>query len=105
MTSDRDLLGAIETCYDAIPRPRAEAEEVGPFTLFVAREGVGHGYYARPSVGGVAPTADDARRLAARQRELGVPCSIEWVDEIAPSLDRAAQEAGYEVERYPLMAL
>jgi ribosomal protein S18 acetylase RimI-like enzyme len=106
MTSDRDLLSVIETCYDAIPRPRTDPVEVGPFTLFVTRGPVGHGYYARPRLGETAvATVDDVRRLLERQRELDVPRSIEWVDDVTPGLDKAAAEAGYELERYPLMAL
>jgi ribosomal protein S18 acetylase RimI-like enzyme len=106
MTTDRDLLAVIETCYDAIPRPRTDTQEIGPFTLFVARSNAAHDYYARPSLAEtLIPTVDDTRRLLERQRELGVPRAIEWVDEITPSLDRAAEEAGYEIERYPLMAL
>src|SRR6266550_214829 len=106
MTADRDLLDVIEACYDGIPRPRADTEEIGPFTLFVARSRVGHGYYARPRLGErPAASAADVRHLLDRQRELDVPQAIEWVDDVAPGLDRAAAEAGYEVERYPLMAL
>jgi hypothetical protein len=33
------LLSTLERYYDAVPRGRARAEEVGPFTLFVAEEG------------------------------------------------------------------
>jgi N-acetylglutamate synthase-like GNAT family acetyltransferase len=106
MTSDRDLLSVIETCYDAIPRPRTDPTEVGPFTVFAARRPGGHGYYARPRLGETAvATVDDVRELLARQRELDLPRSIEWVDEVTPGLDKVAAEAGYEVEAYPLMAL
>ncbi|HSS68243.1 MAG TPA: GNAT family N-acetyltransferase [Nocardioidaceae bacterium] len=106
MTSGHDLIARIEASYDGSPRPRADTEEVGPFTLFVARADMKHGYYARPSLGGtLIPTVDDARRLLALQRERDLPRAIEWVDEVTPGLDRAAEEAGYAVERYPLMAL
>jgi ribosomal protein S18 acetylase RimI-like enzyme len=103
MTCDRDLLDVIETCYDGIPRPRTDVEEVGPFTLFVARQG--HAYYARPRLGESGASVDDVRRLLDRQRELGVPASIEWVDDNTPGLDKVVAEAGYGIERYPLMAL
>jgi ribosomal protein S18 acetylase RimI-like enzyme len=102
---DRELLAVIEACYDAIPRPRTDVEEIGPFTLFIARPDVGHGYYARPRIGETGMDADDTRLLLDRQRELGVPRSIEWVDEVTPGLDLAAEAAGYEVERFPLMTL
>jgi ribosomal protein S18 acetylase RimI-like enzyme len=105
MTSDRELLNVIETCYDAIPRPRTDPEEVGPFTLFVVRGNLGHGYYARPRLGETVSALEDVRRLMERQRELDVPLAIEWVDEVTPGLDALAAEAGYDVERYPLMAL
>jgi ribosomal protein S18 acetylase RimI-like enzyme len=106
MTSDRDLLAVIEACYDAIPRPRTDPEEVGSFTLFVARRPGGHGYYARPRLGETSPaTIEDVRKLLERQRERDVPRSIEWVDEVTPGLDAVAAAAGYDVERYPLMAL
>jgi hypothetical protein len=105
MTSDHALLEVIETCYDAIPRPHTDPEEVGPFTLFVGRPG-GYGYYARPRLVETTPaTVGDVRKLLERQRERDVPRSIEWVDEITPGLDKVAAEAGYEIERYPLMAL
>jgi GNAT superfamily N-acetyltransferase len=105
MTSDHALLEVIETCYDAIPRPHTDPEEVGPFTLFVGRPG-GYGYYARPRLVETTPaTIGDVRKLLERQRERDVPRSIEWVDEITPGLDKVAAEAGYEIERYPLMAL
>ena len=39
-TSTADLLATFEPFYDAVPRGRAHAEEIGPFTLFVsARDG------------------------------------------------------------------
>jgi ribosomal protein S18 acetylase RimI-like enzyme len=103
VTSDRDLLEVIEACYDGIPRPRTDVEEIGPFTLFVSRQG--HSYYARPRRGVTGAGVDDVRRLLERQRELDVPRSIEWVDETTPGLDKVAVEAGCEVERYPLMVL
>jgi ribosomal protein S18 acetylase RimI-like enzyme len=106
VTTDHALLAAIDACYDAIPRPRSDPQPVGPFTLFVAHPGVRHGYYARPSLNAtLLPTVDDVRRLLARQRELDAPRSIEWIDEIAPTLDLVAHEVGYEVRRHPLMAL
>jgi ribosomal protein S18 acetylase RimI-like enzyme len=87
------LLAAIESYYDAVPRPVARTEEVGPFTLFVAEEGTGWQFYARPRLGGTDDfTADDVRRVLARQGELGLPRAIEWVDETTPSLLPAVRE-------------
>ena len=47
--ADNALLRRLETYYDAVPRGRADPQEIGPFTLFVARSG--WPYYARPRLG------------------------------------------------------
>jgi ribosomal protein S18 acetylase RimI-like enzyme len=99
-------LHTIETYYDTVPRAAATTEQVGPFTLFLADEGTGWDFYARPRLGDDATfTADDVRRVLARQVELGRPRAIEWVDEVTPSLFPAAAEAGHVAGRYPLLAL
>jgi ribosomal protein S18 acetylase RimI-like enzyme len=99
-------LDEIEAYYDTVPRAAATTEEVGPFTLFLAEEGTGWQFYARPRLGGEdAFTADDVRRVLARQAELGRPRAIEWVDEVTPSLLPAVKAAGHEPGRYPLLAL
>jgi ribosomal protein S18 acetylase RimI-like enzyme len=99
-----DLLQRIEAFYDAVPRPSARAEAVGPLTLFV-REGAGWPFYARPAAPGVTVTAHDVGAVLVRQDELGAPRQLEWVDELTPSLTRAAQEAGLAVQRCPLLVL
>jgi ribosomal protein S18 acetylase RimI-like enzyme len=99
-------LDAIEAYYDTVPRAAGTTEEVGPFTLFLADEGTGWQFYARPRLGGDGPfTAEDVRRVLARQVELGRPRAIEWVDDVTPSLFPAAAEAGHTAGRYPLLAL
>ena len=101
-----DELTRIEHYYDTVPRVAAETEEIGPFTLFVAGEGTSWQFYARPRLGLTADiTADDVRRVVARQDELGVPRAIEWVHETTPSLLGAVREAlpGAAVEEVPLM--
>jgi len=99
-------LTAIETYYDTVPRAAATTEEVGPFTLFLAEEGTGWQFYARPRLGGDgAFTADDVRGVLARQHELGRPRAVEWVDEVTPRLLPAVLEAGETAGRYPLLAL
>src|SRR6476646_7691519 len=99
-------LDAIEAYYDTVPRAAATTEEVGPFTLFLAEEGTGWQFYARPRLGGDATfTAEDVRRVLARQVELGRPRAIEWVDDVTPSLFAAAAAAGHDAGRYPLLAL
>lgn len=99
-------LDGIETYYDTVPRAAATTEEVGPFTLFLAEEGTGWQFYARPRLGGADLfTADDVRRVLARQRELGRPEAIEWVDDVTPSLLSAVRGTGLEPGSYPLLAL
>jgi ribosomal protein S18 acetylase RimI-like enzyme len=98
------LIGRLETYYDAVPRSWADTEEVGPFTLFVAREG--WPYYARPTLGGSTDiTADDVHTVLARQRELDVPQAIEWVDEVTPGLAQTVAGLDVDVEHCPLMVL
>lgn len=99
-------LDEIEAYYDTVPRAAATTEDVGPFTLFLAEEGTGWEFYARPRLGGAdAFTADDVRRVLARQAELGRPRTIEWVDQVSPSLLPAVSAAGHAAGRYPLLAL
>jgi GNAT superfamily N-acetyltransferase len=97
------LLQEIETFYDAVPRPRADAHEQGPFTLFVAR--TGWQYYARPSLGATEMTEDDVRAVVALARRLDVPVSLEWVHETTPALADAARAAGLSVRSMPLLVL
>jgi ribosomal protein S18 acetylase RimI-like enzyme len=96
---------ALERYYDAVPRQSTRAEDFGPLTLFV-REGAGYPFYARPTLGHPGPvTVEDVRRVLARQREVDVPCSIEWVEQTTPSLAAAAVAAGMTVHQHPLMVL
>jgi ribosomal protein S18 acetylase RimI-like enzyme len=99
-------LDRIEAYYDCVPRAVATVEEVGPFTLFVADEGTGWQFYARPRLGGGHTfTPDDVCRVLERQRELAVPLAVEWVDEVTPSLLPAVRGAGHEPHRYPLLVM
>ncbi len=100
------LLKTLETYYDAAPRPSADTEEVGPFTLFVRTDPEGWPYYARPRLGlSVDITVDDVAAVLARQEELGQPKSLEWVHETTPSLRDAARAAGLSVHECVLMHL
>ncbi|MFB7618244.1 GNAT family N-acetyltransferase [Kitasatospora sp. NPDC056181] len=101
-----DLLSGIEQYYDAVPRSAARVEDFGPLTLFV-RDGEGWPYYARPTLGhsGPAATAEDVRRVLARQRELDQPQAFEWVAEHDPQLRAAVEEAGLTVHEHPLLVL
>lgn len=105
-----DLLVEIERYYDAVPRARSSVEEIGPFTLFVATSG--WPYYARPRLDSTwtsaepAPaTASDVQAVFARQRDLGAPQALEWVDETTPGLVDVVIAAGAAVARCPLLVL
>jgi ribosomal protein S18 acetylase RimI-like enzyme len=104
MTSPSPLIERLEQYYDAVPRRRASTESLGPFTLFIAT--VGWPYYARPALGGASPiTADGVTAVLARQRELGVPQAMEWVDEVTPGLADTVESLGIGVHRCPLLVL
>jgi ribosomal protein S18 acetylase RimI-like enzyme len=93
----------LETYYDAVPRVTAEVEDFGSLCLFI-RTSVGQPYYARPTLGHAgAITVGAVGDVLARQRELGLPESLEWVDETTPNLIEVAHAAGLVVHRHPLM--
>ena len=50
-------------------------------------------------------TAEDIRAVRARQRELLIPESFEWIDEAAPGMTAAAPGAGLAARAHPLMLL
>ncbi len=52
-----------------------------------------------------AATVDDVREVLSRQRQLGVPQALEWVDETTPGLVDVVRSAGAIVERCPLLRL
>ena len=100
------LLDRIESYYDCVPRAVAVVEVVGPFTLFVADEGTGWQFYARPRRDGRGTfTEADVCRVLERQRQLAVPRAVEWVDEVTPTLLPAVRGVGYEPHRYPLLVM
>ncbi len=101
---DEATLTLLAGYYDTVPRASARAEQVGPFTLYVAR--FGWPFYSRPRLGLTeVVTARDVVRLRDRQRALGVPQAIEWVAETTPSAADAARAAGLAVAWHPLMVL
>lgn len=109
MTTTSEQLSELEQYYDAAPRAGgARTEDFGPLTLFV-QESAGWPYYARPALGrpDTAPdvTVADVERMLARQRDLKVPESFEWVAENTPSLRAAVEAAGLHVHAHPLMVL
>lgn len=104
-----EVLERIDAFCDALPRQRATAEAIGPLVLFVPN-GPGWPYYARPlrprSPADTAPvTVADVRRVRARQRELLIPESFEWIRQAAPGMAAAASGAGLDVHEHPLMLL
>lgn len=101
----RELLDRLEQYYDAVPRSGARVEDFGPLSLFI-REGQGWPFSARPTLGwSGSVSAVDVNRVRARQRELGIPESFEWVAETAPTLRAAVEQAGLAVHEHPLMVL
>ncbi|MGH3266881.1 MAG: hypothetical protein ACRDNS_33435, partial [Trebonia sp.] len=103
--SDEQVIRRIDAYCDTQPRERARAEEHGPLVLFVPA-GAGFPYYARPRAGQRGPvTAADVRAIRARQRELNLPESFEWIERSAPEMAAAAAEAGLRVHAHPMLAL
>ena len=97
---DNGVIERIDAFCDAVPRRRARAEEYGPLVIFVPT-GSGWPYYARPRRGSRPPvTAADIRAVRARQRELIIPESFEWIEQTAPEM-----AAALEVRAHPLMVL
>lgn len=104
VSSITSLLGELERYFDAVPRADARAEDHGPLTLFV-RDAAGYPYYARPRLGEGTVTSRDITAVCARQRQLGVPESFEYVRQATPSMDQAARSAGLVVTEHPLLVL
>jgi ribosomal protein S18 acetylase RimI-like enzyme len=105
VVNDDEIIGRIDAFCDAVARNRARAELIGPLVLFVP-VGPGFPYYARPRLGDrPRATADDVRSARARQRELLLPESFEWVERTAPDMASAAAGAGLAVHAHPLLVL
>jgi ribosomal protein S18 acetylase RimI-like enzyme len=99
-----ELITRLETYYDTVPRASAHVEEIGGLTLFIADRG--WPFYARPRLGLDAEVTEaDVLEVLARQAELGLPKSLEWVYEVTPSLLAAARSARLQVEQCPLLVL
>jgi ribosomal protein S18 acetylase RimI-like enzyme len=99
-----ELLGLLDAYYDTAPRATAHVEEHGSLVLFVADQG--WPFYARPRLTRLGePTTEEIRTVLARQIELGVPLSLEWVHQTAPSLATNARAAGMTVHECPLLVL
>jgi GNAT superfamily N-acetyltransferase len=98
------VLDRIDRFCDAVPRQWARPLDDGPLRLFT-REGPGWPFYARPVPGAGPVGALDVVRMRARQRELRVPESFEWLPAAAPSMAGAAEAAGLRTTRCPLLVL
>jgi ribosomal protein S18 acetylase RimI-like enzyme len=98
------VLDRIDRFCDAVPRQWARPLDDGPLRLFT-RDGPGWPFYARPVPGGGPVRAVDVVRVRARQRELRVPETFEWVPAAAPSMTDAADAAGLRVTHCPLLVL
>ena len=104
MNIDVTTLARVDTYLHTVPLSSARPEEVGPFTLFRSKSA--WPYYARPRPGSTAEfTSDGLDRLRARCRELGLPLSLEWVIETAPSLAAVAAAAGLTLIEHPLLVV
>jgi GNAT superfamily N-acetyltransferase len=96
----------LESFYDAVPRSSARVEEHGTLVLFLQTQGGGHPFYARPAhPGRGTPTVEDVLAVRARQRELGVPESFEWVHQVTPEKLDVTDRAGLKVLQAPLLVL
>ncbi len=103
--SDYEIIERIDAFCDTAPRRRANAEQLGPLILFVPA-GPGWPYYARPRRDlRTVVTVADVRRVRARQRELLIPESFEWIQEVTPGLATVAASAGLTVHSHPLLTL
>jgi GNAT superfamily N-acetyltransferase len=98
------VVDEIDAYCDAAPRAAADAEDHGPFTVFL-RRGAGWPYYARPRLGAQGAGSGEVEAVLRRQREHNVPRAFEWVEEVSPWVGPALEAAGLEVERHPLLAL
>ena len=65
--------------------------------------------HVRAGAAGVPPgragLAEDIRAVRARQRELLIPESFEWIDEATPGMTAAVPGGGLAARAHPLMVL
>jgi ribosomal protein S18 acetylase RimI-like enzyme len=102
---DQPYLQDLERYYDAVPRLRCRTEVFGPLTLFIQDDG-GFPFYARPTLGSQEPlTVGHVEAVRARQRELRIPESFEWVAETTPRLKAVIEKSGLRIAECPLLVL
>jgi ribosomal protein S18 acetylase RimI-like enzyme len=97
------LLRRIDRYLDEVPRRAARAEDLGSLRLFVKTLAAGWPYYARPIPGAREVTVGEVEAMRARQRELEVPETFEWVVDLIPSLGPSATTTGLHVTEHPLL--
>ena len=102
-----DTIERIDAFCDAVPQRRARAETIGPWCCSSPPAPAGRTTRAGPARarGAASITPADIRAVRARQRELLIPESFEWIDEAAPEMTAAAPDAGLAVRAHPLMVL
>jgi len=93
---------AVDRYCDAVPRASATVEQFGSLRLFVPTDEAYHPWYARPS--GSGPVAvEDLGAVVARQVELGLPRTLEWVVGLPDGVGEVAKAAGLTVVAHPLL--
>ncbi len=102
--TDYALLRRLDYYLDAVPRHAARVEEFGALTLFAMLDN-GWPYYARPTLGAGDVTLTELKAVRKRQRQLRLPESVEWIDEITPTFRPVVVESGMSVQAVPLMVL
>ena len=94
----------IEQYLDAVPRARADAEQVGPFTLFRAGLPLA---VLRPSQPGVGPGLRDGRRRQGHPRlasaSSACPRPSSGSPRSRPTSATACRDAGLQVTEHPLL--
>lgn len=99
-----ELLLTLDSYLDAAPRLDAEAVNIGPFTVFLARGP--WGYYARPRTARIARHAFSPMEVAAvvdAQRAYEQFVAIEWLHDLDPTLGAACSGAGLKVTMRPFL--
>lgn len=95
-------LAAVDRYCDAVPRSAATVEEHGSLRLFLPTDASFHPWYARPAGTG-AVSAVDLDAVLTRQRALGLPVTLEWVEGRPAGLAELCAVAGLHVRHHPLL--
>ena len=101
-----DVLRRLDAYLDLAPRAHSDAIDVGPLRVFVSR--APWPYYIRPRAeldltGREAVDPEHIRAAASVLESRGHDVSLEWIDDLVPSLRVAALEAGFTVSLHPLL--